>query len=201
MLAAFPLGGYVKMLDEREGEVAPAELPRAFNRQPVHKRFAIVLAGPLANFLLAVFVYWLLFMHGVPGSRPVVDAPLPGTPARQHSTLAKPSSAIAGRPVRTWEEVRLALLKHAVARDSVEVEVRSDDGTLQFHTLDLSAMGPDQVNSDFLDAVGLQPLKSGPRPVIETVVARRCCRARRRAGGRPHPGGRTALRSQAGNSW
>jgi regulator of sigma E protease len=170
VLAAFPLGGYVKMLDEREGEVASAELPRAFNRQPVHKRFAIVLAGPLANFLLAVLVYWLLFMHGVPGSRPVIDAPLPGTPAAAFHA-GETIIGIAGRPVRTWEEVRLALLKRAVARDSVEVEVRSDDGTLQFHTLDLSAMGPDQVNSDFLDAVGLQPLKSGPRPVLETVVA------------------------------
>ncbi|HXX12288.1 MAG TPA: RIP metalloprotease RseP, partial [Burkholderiales bacterium] len=81
VLAAFPLGGYVKMLDEREGEVAPEEHHRAFNRQPVGKRFAIVLTGPVANFLLAVLVYWLLFIHGVPGSRPVVDESIPGTPA------------------------------------------------------------------------------------------------------------------------
>src|SRR5207342_859842 len=102
------------------GEVAPEERHRAFNRQPVHKRFAIVLAGPLANFLLAIFVYWLLFMHGVPGSRPVVDAPLPGTPAAAFHA-GETIVGIAGRPVRTWEEVRLALLKRAVARDSVEV--------------------------------------------------------------------------------
>src|SRR5688500_5765146 len=62
-VAAFPLGGYVKMLDEREGEVAPQERHRAFNRQSVWRRFAIVLAGPVANFLLAIAVYWLLFMH------------------------------------------------------------------------------------------------------------------------------------------
>src|SRR5215470_9797439 len=80
VLAAFPLGGYVKMLDEREGEVAPGERHRAFNRQSVYKRFAIVFAGPLANFLLAVVVYWWLFMHGVPGSRPVIDVP-PGQTA------------------------------------------------------------------------------------------------------------------------
>jgi regulator of sigma E protease len=171
VLAAFPLGGYVKMLDEREGEVASEELPRAFNRQPVHKRFAIVLAGPVANFLLAIFVYWLLFMHGLPGSRPVVDAPLPGTPAATVFQTGDTIVGIAGRPVRTWEEVRLALLKHAVARDSVEVEMRGDDGALRSHTLDLSPIVPDQVNSDFLDVVGLQPLKGGPRPVLETLIA------------------------------
>jgi len=171
VLAAFPLGGYVKMLDEREGEVAPEERHRAFNRQPVYKRFAIVLAGPLANFLLAIVVYWCLFMHGVPGSRPVIDAPPPQTPAATSGfhggeTIVK----VAGQPVRTWEEVRLALLKQAVARHNVEVETRTDEGTLEVHHLDLSGLGPDRVTSDFLDAVGLQPLKAGLKPVVETVI-------------------------------
>src|SRR3989337_4555566 len=67
VIAAFPLGGYVKMLDEREGQVAHEELPRAFNRQSVGRRAAIVAAGPAANFLLAILLYWALFMHGVPG--------------------------------------------------------------------------------------------------------------------------------------
>ena len=171
-LAAFPLGGYVKMLDEREGEVRPEERDRAFNRQPVHKRFAIVLAGPLANFLLAIVVYWCLFMHGVPGSRPVVDAPLAQTPAAAAGFVpGETVIKIAGQPVRTWEEVRLALLKQAVARRSVEVEVRADDGTVKVHRLDLSGLGPDRVTSEFLDAVGLQALKGGPKPVVETVIA------------------------------
>ncbi len=74
-LAAFPLGGYVKMLDEREGEVEASELPRAFNRQSVWKRFAIVLAGPVANFMLAIFMYWVLFVHGVEEPRPIVGKP------------------------------------------------------------------------------------------------------------------------------
>lgn len=171
VLAAFPLGGYVKMLDEREGEVAAEERHRAFNRQPVGKRFAIVLAGPLANFLLAVLVYWLLFVHGVPGSRPVVDESTPATPAAVagfHSgdTIV----AVGGRPVRTWDEVRLALLKDAVARRSVEVEVREDDGSTRTRTLDLSGLGPERLTSEFLDAVGLQPLKGGLKPVAETVI-------------------------------
>ena len=65
MLAAVPLGGYVKMLDEREGDVADDEKHRAFNRQPVGTRIAIVVAGPLFNFFFAILAYWLMFMLGV----------------------------------------------------------------------------------------------------------------------------------------
>ena len=72
VIAAFPLGGYVKMLDEREGPVEAHEAHRAFNRQSVGRRFAIVLAGPVANFLLAILLYWVLFVHGVPGLKPVL---------------------------------------------------------------------------------------------------------------------------------
>ena len=72
VIAAFPLGGYVKMLDEREGNVPPEELPQSFNRKPVWRRFAIVAAGPIANFLLAIVLYWLLFMLGVSAMKPVL---------------------------------------------------------------------------------------------------------------------------------
>ena len=73
VIAALPLGGYVKMLDEREGPVEAHELHRAFNRQPVHKRFAIVVAGPLFNFFFAICAYWLMFNVGLPGLKPYVD--------------------------------------------------------------------------------------------------------------------------------
>ena len=71
-LAAIPLGGYVKMLDEREGEVPPEELHRAFNRQTVGKRFAIVAAGPLFNFVFAIIAYFAMYLIGVPGIKPIV---------------------------------------------------------------------------------------------------------------------------------
>ncbi|HAY28858.1 MAG TPA: RIP metalloprotease RseP, partial [Candidatus Accumulibacter sp.] len=80
-LAAFPLGGYVKMLDEREGEVAPEELHRSFNRQPVARRMLIVAAGPAANFLLAVLLYWALFWYGSEEFRPILGAPAISSPA------------------------------------------------------------------------------------------------------------------------
>jgi len=81
VISAIPLGGYVKMLDEREDEVAPEDLQYAFNRQPVLQRMAIVIAGPLANFLLAIVLYWALFVHGMPGLKPMLGEPPPGSPA------------------------------------------------------------------------------------------------------------------------
>src|ERR1044071_5667691 len=75
VIAAVPFGGYVKMLDEREGPVAPHEADRAFNRQTVWRRIAIVVAGPLFNFIFAVLVYAGLFMYGLPEARPILGAP------------------------------------------------------------------------------------------------------------------------------
>ena len=75
VLAAIPLGGYVKMLDEREGSVPDAERHRAFNQQPLWARSAVVIAGPLANFLLAIVAYWIVMMIGISGIAPLVGAP------------------------------------------------------------------------------------------------------------------------------
>src|SRR2546430_17325519 len=93
VVAAIPFGGYVKMLDEREGPVEPAELERAFNRQSVWKRFAIVVAGPLFNFAFAVLVYAGLFMYGLPEARPLLSSPPP-------NTLAAAAGGHAGDPAR-----------------------------------------------------------------------------------------------------
>ena len=81
VVAALPFGGYVKMLDEREGVVQPEDLPLAFNRKPVSSRLAIVLAGPFFNFLFAVLAYALMFMIGVPGIKPSLVQPGSGSPA------------------------------------------------------------------------------------------------------------------------
>ncbi len=170
-VAAFPLGGYVKMLDEREGPVAPHELHRAFNRQPVGKRFAIVLAGPVANFLLAILLYWMLFMHGVPGIRPVVGEPVAGTPAAQAQIA--PGELIArvdGIEVPTWQELRWALLEHALGKGSVELEMQSEDGNIQYRRLDLSSIGPDQIDVDLMQAVGITRYQPPLKPVIGRLI-------------------------------
>ena len=106
-ISAFPLGGYVKMLDEREGEVAPEDLARAFNRQSVYRRYVIVAAGPVANFLLAIALYWLIYMHGIPGLSPVIGAVAPGTPAAAAQFApGEILTRIGQQAVTTWQEAR-----------------------------------------------------------------------------------------------
>lgn len=155
-IGGFPLGGYVKMLDEREGPVAPAELHRAFNRQNVWRRSAIVAAGPIANFLLAIALYWLLFVHGMPGLRPVVDTPPSGTAsAMARFEAGDIITRVGDAPVDTWQDVRWQLLKHAIKRDRVTVEVEDDTGTKRERALDLGGLESKDLDADFLRAIGL----------------------------------------------
>jgi regulator of sigma E protease len=166
-IAAFPLGGYVKMLDEREGPVAAEERHRAFNVQPVGRRIAIVAAGPIANFLLAIVLYWALFLHGVPGIKPVAGEPLPGTPAAAAQLRAGDRiAAIGGKPVPTWQDLRWELLDHAIARRAVELEVHDAGGHIRFARLDLSRIGPEDIDNDLLQAIGLTRFNPPMPPVL-----------------------------------
>jgi regulator of sigma E protease len=170
-ISAFPLGGYVKMLDEREAPVARQELDRAFNRQSVAKRFAIVLAGPAANFLLAIVLYWILFMHGVPGIRPVVGVPVPGTPAAQAQLAAGELIArVDDTEVPTWQDLRWALLEHVMRKDTVKLEMHNERGDIQFRRLDLSSIGPDKIDVDLVQAIGLTRYQPPLKPVIGRLV-------------------------------
>ncbi len=155
-IGAFPLGGYVKMLDEREGPVAAHERHRAFNVQPVARRIAIVAAGPIANFLLAVLLYWMLFVHGVPGMRPLVGDPVPGTPASAIQLASGDLiTRVGDKPVATWQELRWELLDQAVRRAAVVLEVHHAGGNIGFPRLDLSGIRSEDVDSDLLQAIGL----------------------------------------------
>lgn len=110
-LAAIPLGGYVRFADEREGEVPPEDLPRAFNRQPVLARMAIVAAGPLINLVFAVFLYWIIFLQGSETLRPVIGRVLPQTPAAVAGIEAGDEiTAVDGKPVSDWEGINYALI-------------------------------------------------------------------------------------------
>ena len=171
VLAAFPFGGYVKMVDEHEGEVAPKDIPRAFNRQPVYRRFAIVLAGPLANFLLAILVYWVLFVHGVPGIKPIIGPAPAATPAAVAGFRAEETIInINGEATATWQDVRWILLQHAVQKSVVNVEVRSPRGEIAWHKLDLSGLTVSDLDGDFMKVVGLSRYQPQVGPIIGQLV-------------------------------
>ncbi|ATE59996.1 RIP metalloprotease RseP [Thauera sinica] len=168
-LAAFPLGGYVKMLDEREGEVADAELHRAFNRQSVWRRFAIVAAGPLANFLLAIVLYWGMFVVGTDELRPRISlTDTPGVAAAAGLRDGDLVLAVDEEAVRSWQELRWVLLKHTVDSRRVVLHVKTLEDVDAFRALDLSGVDIDDGGSDLIARMGMRPW----RPLIPAVVGR-----------------------------
>ncbi len=170
-ISAFPLGGYVKMLDEREGEVAPQDLARAFNRQSVYRRTLIVAAGPLANFLLAILLYWLIYMHGIPGLSPVIGGVAPGSPAAAAQFApGDVVTRIGPQAVATWQDARWVLLKHAVEKSVVMLEVRSERNEIATRKLDLSQFESTGLDGDFLRALGFMRLAPPLPPVIGQVL-------------------------------
>lgn len=168
VIAVLPLGGYVKMLDEREGEVPPERLPHAFNRQPPWKRIAIVAAGPLANFLLAIVAYWVVYVAGVTGLRPVIDAPPSQSLAAAAGLRAGDEIlAINGTPVPTFQVLRTELIERALAGEAVQLDVRSD-GAVRRQVLPLEGA---RVDPEFLFTdVGLAPFQPDIPPVLAEVM-------------------------------
>jgi len=171
VIAAVPFGGYVKMLDEREGPVAPQEAHRAFNRQTVWRRIVIVIAGPLFNFVFAVLVYAGLFMYGLPEARPILGAPPAGTLAAAAGFGAGDTvRAIDGEPVSTWQDLRWQILQAALQRQAVRVETLDERGHIATATLDLRDFPANEVESDVLDRIGLRLYRPMLEPVIGKVV-------------------------------
>lgn len=170
-LAAFPLGGYVKMLDEREGPVEAHELHRAFNRRPVGQRMAVVVAGPLANFLLAIFVYALLFVQGTTELRPVLGKPVHGSLAAWAGFSAEEVvTRVDGQDVTTWQDFRWLMLKKLVDQAEVRVETRNSRNEIQIHILDFSDFNSKDLGADPLARVGLRYWSPAMEPVVASVV-------------------------------
>ncbi|MDG4554925.1 MAG: sigma E protease regulator RseP [Candidatus Competibacter sp.] len=167
VIAVLPLGGYVKMLDEREGEVPPAERPRAFNRQPVGSRIAIVLAGPAFNFLFAVLAYVFMFMVGIPGVKPLLDEPRPKSLA-EAGDFRKGDlvMAVDGKATPTLGAVMLALVDRAMTGEAVEVEVLDADDRTRIRTLDIGESQGLTDPAQVFERVGLVPW----RPALPAVI-------------------------------
>ncbi|MGF6392561.1 RIP metalloprotease RseP [Pseudomonas plecoglossicida] len=169
VVAAIPLGGYVKMLDEREGEVPPAQLDQAFNRKSVRQRIAIVAAGPIANFLLAIVFFWLLAMMGSQQIRPVIGAVEPGSLAASAGLMAgQEIVSVDGEPTSGWSAVNLQLVRRLGESGTLQVGVRDEgasaDRQLQVK-LDNWLKGADE--PDPIQSLGLRPW----RPALEPVLA------------------------------
>jgi len=167
VIAAFPLGGYVKMLDEREGEVPEAERHRAFNNQPVMSRFAIVAAGPLFNFVFAILAFWLMYLMGVPGVKPIIGEVAPGSMAATAGLRAGDEVLmVAGDKTPTWNVARLALLDHTLDEDQVSLEVVDAEGVRRTVILSVADVSSEDKQGNFLQHLGVTPV----RPAMPAVL-------------------------------
>ncbi len=167
-IGMIPLGGYVSMLDEREGDASgltEAERARAFNRQPVGRRIAIVAAGPLANLVLAVGLLYLMFVLGKPDFLPVLAEPQ-GLAAEAGFREGDLLLAIDGRETPTWTEAQNAVLGPMIDRRSIPIRVRSAEGVLRERELPLERLDPNLDEMAAFQALGLRLRPPQPPAVV-----------------------------------
>lgn len=177
-IAAIPLGGYVKMLDEREADVPESEQHRAFNRQTPAVRIAIAAAGPAANFLLAIAAWWLVFANGVQGVAPVVGSVQADSIAQQAGIeVGDEIVSVDGRETPTWNALRMQLLDRVGETGQINIQVREDaiEQASTNTTRDLSA----QINGwligheepDVIGGLGIELYRPSLEPVLDQVMA------------------------------
>ncbi|MDH3325685.1 MAG: RIP metalloprotease RseP [Gammaproteobacteria bacterium] len=170
-ISAIPLGGYVKMLDEREGEVEAHELHRAFTQKTLGQRFAVVVAGPVANFVFAIFAYWALFIIGVPGVKPIVDAVEVNSPFAQ-AGLQQGDQIISidGKDTPTLESARMALIESIMDQAEVDVIVSQFATSQRTLSLDLTQTPVDAISGNLLQYLGFTQYRPKLPPIIGRVV-------------------------------
>ncbi|MEO6155239.1 MAG: RIP metalloprotease RseP [Thermomonas sp.] len=168
VIAALPLGGYVKMLDEREGDVPEAQLDRAFNRKPVLSRIAIVAAGPVANLLLAIALLWAMLVIGRPDYAAVVGK-ADGLAAQAGLQVGDAIQSINGRATPTWSEAALALTVAAMDRKPASLAIRHADGGQVTRTLALDRLPAEFDEQRAIEATGLIPRYQLLPPVVGMI--------------------------------
>ena len=169
-LSSVPLGGYVKLLDEREGPVDEAERHRAFNRRPIPHRIAVLAAGPGFNFLFAIIAYWVMFVSGVPALKPIVGAVSDGSIAAVAGVRADDEiMSVGGKPTATWEQAVVAILDELLADGRIELELSDVDGNSRFAELDVRGLESELTEPEALfSGLGFRPGPTMP-PDIERV--------------------------------
>ena len=169
-LSALPMGGYVKMLDEREGEVAASERHLAFNTQPLFKRTLIVAAGPVFNFMLAIVLYWMVFVLGIQGQKPLIDEP-PAASAAARVGLHKGEEILQvnGKAIATWQNLRTELIDEVLNGQVLPLRVKATDGAVRNVQLPLAGV---RVDPEFLfEDIGLNAFQPQIPARLAEVIA------------------------------
>lgn len=199
VVAAIPLGGYVKMLDEREGDVPADQLDQSFNRKTVGQRIAIVAAGPVANFLLAIAFFWVLAMMGSQQVRPVIGAVESGSLAAQAGlVVGQEIVSIDGQPTVGWSNVNLQLVRRLGESGSIQVAVRGPDSDVESsHQLVLHDWLKGADEPDPIKSLGIRPW----RPELPAVLAELDPKGPAQAAGLKTGDKLLSMNGQAINDW
>jgi regulator of sigma E protease len=170
-LSAIPLGGYVKMLDEREGPVPTAEAHRSFTQRPVWARILVLLAGPAFNFLFAIAAYWFMFSTGVPGIKPLIGAVVPDSVAARAGIEANDTLlTVGGRSTETWEAATLAIFDELLNDARIELTIRDSGGATKDVALDVRGREAELTEpSALFRGLGIRPGPPVP-PVIGDIA-------------------------------
>ena len=171
-LAMIPLGGYVRMLDEREGNVPESMKGQAFNNKNVWQRIAIVAAGPIANFILAAAIYALVALLGVQSFAPKIGSIDPGSPASQTQlSMGDELVGVNGEPVSSWEDVNLALASLIGESRTIIVNYRVEGvQSVQSDSVQLNDWLADGESNNLIQSFGFTPWRPKVAPVIQQVI-------------------------------
>lgn len=171
ILAAIPLGGFVKMLDEREGDVAAEDLDKTFNRKPLRSRVAIVAAGPIANLLFAVMAYWVIFIVGIPGLRSIIDEVIPESPAAYAQLIEGDEIVrVDGRDTPTWYAVHKAMA-HIAENGGIAELIVNTGGIELSRSIDIPKWQFDPAAPESLiQVLGISPINIALKPVLGSIT-------------------------------
>ncbi|WIG55074.1 MAG: Membrane-associated zinc metalloprotease [Rhodanobacteraceae bacterium] len=167
-VAWIPLGGYVKMLDAREGDVESEDLPREFTGKPVWKRILIVLAGPGFNLIFAVAAFWAMLVIGKPDFQPLVGD-VTHIAAQAGIQRGDRVLSVNGQAISNWTDLSLALANAAQTRRPTPVQVRTARGAIESHVLQLEKLPPHPSDETLFDQIGMTPLQHTLPAVIGKV--------------------------------
>jgi regulator of sigma E protease len=169
-LSAIPLGGYVKFLDEREGPIDPEDQGRAFNHKPIASRIAVLLAGPLFNFLFAILAYWILFINGVPTMKPAVGEVTEGTYAAEAGLeFGDRILKVGDREATDWETALVSMLDEMLSDGRVALELEGEDGWVRETTIDVGDDASRLTEPGMLfEGLGFQPWQ--PPAIVGNVA-------------------------------